>query len=302
MRLRKLVVVAFVAIAAVVATVPSAGARRPASPDACIERPEARVGSRVRDHVTAPKHDELSRWIARDPDRATALARAATVTVPVWFHVMRKDTTVAGGNVPRTRIEAQMDVLNASYTGRTGGVSTGFRFSLAGITRTTKRNWFNVNGYGAGTAMKERLKVGGPETLNIYTASLRAGYLGWAYLAQDADEVGVLDGVVIHHQSVPGGSAAPYNEGDTAVHEVGHWLDLFHTFDGGCEGEGDHVDDTAPEASAASGCPLGRDTCVGGGADPITNFMDYTYDSCTFEFTQGQALRMRQAWTAYRAP
>ena len=77
-------------------------------------------------------------------------------------------------------------------------------------------------------------------------------------------------------------------------------INLFHTFDGGCN-RGDQVDDTAPEASPAFFCPEDRDTCAAAGLDPITNFMDYTQDNCMFEFTEGQAVRMQQAWAAFRA-
>lgn len=282
-----------------------AGAQVVARDGVCIERTEVLPQGRVRDEVTAPRNDELTRWIDRN---ATAAARATErvgggpITVPVWIHVIRKNLTVAGGNLPMSRITEQMDVLNDSFSGGTGGARTGFRFDLEGVTRTTKPGWFHLTGYGQDEAMKQALKVGGPETLNIYTAKLGANLLGYAYLAQDADEVGVLDGVVVHFQSLPGGSFSIYSEGDTATHEIGHWFDLFHTFDGGCEGEGDHVDDTAPEASPAFYCPEGRDTCAGGGLDPITNFMDYSQDSCMFEFTQGQAVRMQQAWAAFRAP
>jgi hypothetical protein len=306
MRVRTPALLAIAIVAALAAPMPSATARLAVRADLCIERPEDEPQNRVvRDHVEAPKHDELSRWIARNPSRASAAtARAAggtVVRVPTWVHVIRKNTTIEGGNIPRSRIVDQIEVLNDSFAGRTGGARAGFRFSLEGVTRTTKANWFKVTGYGPDLAMKTALKVGGTETLNIYTAKPGANLFGYAYLAQDADEVGVLDGVVVDFNTLPGGSYELWSEGDTATHEVGHWLDLFHTFDGGCEGPGDHVGDTAPEASPAFGCPEGRDTCPGGGLDPITNFMDYTDDGCMFEFTAGQATRMQQAWVAYRA-
>jgi hypothetical protein len=282
---------------------PAAQARLVANGAVCIERtttPE--FEGRMRDAVQAPAHDELSRWIRQHPTMAgrSASRAGAPVIVPVYFHVIRKNLTVSGGNVPLSRINAQMDVLNDSYAGRTGGANNGFRFDLKRVTRTTNAGWFNLTGYGQDLAMKTALKVGGTDALNIYSAKLGANFLGYAYLAQDADEVGVLDGMVVHFQSLPGGSFSIYSEGDTATHEVGHWFDLLHTFEGGCEG-GDFVADTAPEASPAFHCPEGRDTCKGDGLDPITNFMDYSQDSCMFEFTPGQSARMQQAWTAYRA-
>lgn len=303
------------AVAAITATfiitlgAPLANAR-PITPVQCDTHTAAigrSTGHMIRDadmvHLSGP--NRLTRLVAHHPQIAlaasTQLAAAQPVTIPVAFHVIRKDTTVAGGNVPRSWIVDQISVLNDSYGGQTGGANTSFQFSLQSIDRTTNAGWFRLSG-GKEKKMKEALKVGGPETLNIYSANLGNSLLGWAYLAQDAAAVGVLDGVVVHFDSLPGGPwGADYSAGDTATHEVGHWLNLLHTFQGGCTGSGDQIDDTPAEASAAYQCPVGRDTCTATGLDPITNFMDYTFDSCMFQFTPDQAVRMQQAWAAYRA-
>ena len=275
----------------------------------CLSRQGAvarSTGQMTRDEVRTTGTDKLTGWLTRHPAAQTAaeaqLASSTAVTIPVVFHVIRKDTTVSGGNVPKTWITNQMAVLNASYGGGTGGADTGFQFSLKSITRTTNSNWFKLTS-GKEKKMKAALKVGGPETLNIYSADLGNSLLGWSYFAQDAATDGVLDGVVIHFDTLPGGPwGTNYSEGDTATHEIGHWLNLYHTFQGGCTGNGDYIADTPAEASAAYRCPTGRDTCSAPGTDPITNFMDYTYDSCMYRFTPDQAVRMQEAWTAYRAP
>lgn len=270
-----------------------------------------------RDDTMEQRGDPLAKWVAQHPRQvARAEAADANVTVPVAFHIIRKNGTVEGGNVPQAWITRQMKVLNESFAGRTGGVDMGFRFVLEEVDRTTKPQWFNLipangderrlyRGSGKEIKMKKALHQGGADTLNIYTAKLGQFLLGWAYYPSDF--VGsnplprYLDGVVLDYRSLPNAGFEPYNEGDTATHEVGHWLYLEHTFANGCTRPGDHVADTPYEASPAFGCPEGRDTCTEDpGLDPIENFMDYTVDACMHVFTQGQARRAQDGWTAYR--
>ncbi|HEU5059057.1 MAG TPA: zinc metalloprotease [Kofleriaceae bacterium] len=228
-----------------------------------------------------------------------------SVDIPVWFHVIRQGTGTSNGDLTSTMINDQIAVLNESFSGQTGGSDTAFRFTLAGVTRTTNATWYNsCDAASSENAMKSALRVGGAETLNIYSCNPGGGLLGWAtfpsWYSSDPD----ADGVVILDQSVPGGTATPYNLGDTATHEVGHWLGLFHTFQGGCKKNangGDAVADTPAERSPAFGCPVGRDSCPRQpGVDPITNFMDYTDDACMYELSAGQSTRMDAQYTAYR--
>lgn len=290
---------------------------------------EAPAGAIPRDDLHTVHKDPLAKALkgaSASADAASDLAAAADfepVTVQVRFHVIAKDRGQEGGNLSAARIAEQIRVLDDAYAPH------GFDFELERITRTFEPQWFNLissngaepryfRGGGKEVAMKKALYGDSTsETLNIYSASLGQSLLGWAYFPSDFDAEYTKgnplpqyrDGVVVDFRSLPtvpgdsGDSSAYsiYGEGDTATHEVGHWLELFHTFQGGCEGDGDFVDDTAPEASPAFGCPEDRDTCEGGGLDPITNFMDYTQDSCMTEFTPGQAARMQMAWTEFRA-
>ena len=106
--------------------------------------------------------------------------------------------------------------------------------------------------------------------------------------------------MVLLDQSLPGGTAAPYNLGDTATHEVGHWLGLYHTFQGGCTGSGDGVSDTPAEASAAFGCPTGRDTCTAPRHRPDQELHGLHRRRVHEHVHGGQTTRMQTAWVTYR--
>ena len=226
-----------------------------------------------------------------------------TVTVPVWFHVVHDG---AIGNVTDKDIETQIRIMNLGYAGFYGGYDQGFRYKLVGVTRTDNAEWFYAGPTTTGErAMKKALRRGDMGTLNYYSTT--AGpYLGWAYLPGLNDAQAYLDGLVVDWASMYKTSTQyenRYDLGFTAVHEVGHWFGLEHTFFGGCNATGDYVADTPAQRVPTSGCPADntQDTCTRDpGFDPIHNFMDYSYDACYTELTKGQAERSRDHWLHFR--
>ena len=303
---------ALVSVAGVVAAAPAgAGVQAAATSQAAFCDPMATADARVFGSATAAlgrggvvREPELAQTHADMPASAKGKAgKNFKVTIPVYFHVV---TDGATGAVTDKQIAAQIAVLNNTYSAGEGGAATGFSFKLAGITRTDNAQWFAANPGGADEQkMKTALRQGGDNALNWYSTTA-GDYLGWAYLPDITTKPGNanLDGVVVDWESMPGTSATyagRYDQGETGTHEVGHWLNLEHTFYGGCSAKGDFVEDTPAEKTPTSGCPAGKDTCKAPGLDPIHNYMDYSYDSCYTEFTAGQVQRMRDAWLLYRA-
>lgn len=248
---------------------------------------------------THPTTDQVEAMELDFSARRAASARIAFVprVIPTYFHVITD--SVGNGKVAPERLEQQLDILNAAF------VPAGITFSLAGVDVTANDAWYAMNyGTTAETEAKSALREGGAGTLNIYTAGLGGGLLGWATFPWEYAWAPEVDGVVILDESLPGGASPPYDLGDTAVHEVGHWAGLYHTFQGGCGGDlddgGDRVADTPAEAKPAFGCPEDVDSCPMPGKDPIHNFMDYGDDACLDHFTHGQVARMEYQLTIYR--
>ena len=234
---------------------------------------------------------------------------SGSITVPVHFHVVSKlDGT---GDIPEARLDSQIVAMNEHFSGqdtpdyRGAAADMSFRFVKASVTRTQNDTWYAAGpGSAAQTAMKNALHTGSADDLNFYTNS-GGGYLGWATFPNEYSGSPSQDGVVCYWASLPGSNYVPYNEGDTGTHEVGHWLGLYHTFQGGCSLTNDGVADTPAERGPTFGCPTGDlDTCKGKrnpGIDPYENFMDYTDDPCMYKFTLDQSARADSMWATYRA-
>jgi hypothetical protein len=226
----------------------------------------------------------------------SASGTLAAASVPVYIHVMRDAN--GKGDVTDTQISQQIAVLNKTYAGQESSqaANTGFTFTLAGVDRYNNSQWHQDK---QSSTYRKQTRKGGKNALNIWLVDF--AYLGIATFPWDYARQPGIDGIRVQYTSLPGGSETNYNLGETATHEAGHWLGLYHTFQGGCTTTNDEVADTPAQSSPSSGCPTGRDSCSLPGLDPIHNYMDYSYDSCYNQFTPDQSSRMSTMWTAYRA-
>lgn len=232
-------------------------------------------------------------------------------TIPVVVHVIHN-----GGeeNISMEQIESQMEVMNNAFRkvsgtdGDANGVDTEIQLVLArknpngdctnGVVRVKSPLTNHQNSERHLLAALSRWDA--RRYLNVYVVR-RIGSgstLGYAAFPGGPWE---SDGIVVAH-NVFGttGTAGSNTRGRTGVHEVGHWLGLFHPFqDAGCGDDvctsGDRVCDTPPQTEAFFGCPLNSNSCNNDNPDlndPIRNYMNYTDDVCQDEFTNGQKLRM----------
>jgi len=234
----------------------------------------------------------------------------AKYRIPVVVHIIQR--TNGTGSMPDSRVTSQIEILNEDFQALAGtngapGTDGQIEFYLAtedpngnptnGITRSTNNTWYNDGGGYYNTLAWDTNRY-----LNIYTNSA-SGALGYV---PDLPQGGIAgsnaDRVVILHSTFGRNAPfAPFNLGRTVTHEVGHYLGLYHTFNGGCSNSftsGDRIVDTNPESSPTFGCPGSRNSC--GSPAPFHNYMDYSDDICMNQFTPQQNNRMRCSLLTYR--
>lgn len=248
-----------------------------------------------------------------NPLAAYSPSNLGVVEINVVFHILQ--STSGQGNVTNQQVMNQIDILNEDYRALAGtpgapGVDTKIRFKLAtltptgapttGITRTVNNSYYNdMGGYWNALAWDPN------RYLNVYT-NTASGALGYVPFFPQQGGVGTAEDRVVVLWSCVGRNAPigpPYNQGRSLTHEVGHYLGLFHTFEGGCGGpscnlSGDLICDTNAESGPRFGCAVGASSC--GSLDPVRNYLDYSDDTCMNHFTQEQARRMRCTLQFYR--
>ena len=246
--------------------------------------------------------------------------------IPVVFHVIHND---GSENISKAQIQDQIKILNEDYrrlNADTVNTNTIFKsiavdskieFRLAaidpdgnctdGIVRV--RSSLTDN---AGDNVKDLSWWDNSKYLNIWVVMSIDDYgsggtiLGYAYFPFMGVNDPSIDGIIIRSDCIGDtGTAVAFGEkGRTLTHEIGHYLGLYHTFQGGCSGSGDGIDDTPPVASASYGCLTGNNSCSTDSpdlVDQIENYLDYSNGDCMNMFTQDQKLVFDNTFIQYRS-
>lgn len=278
-----------------------------------LQREDPSMERRMREIET-----QTSSYIQEKSTSQKANYTESVVTIPVVFHVIYNTTAQ---NISDAQCIAQLNQLNLDFARLNADASntpsafqslaanTNIQFCIArrdpngNATTGIQRRQTTVSAFSTNDNMKQSANGGldawpASSYLNIWVCNMSGGILGYAQFPGGS---AATDGVVLLYSTVGSvaqpGTAAPYNKGRTATHEVGHWLNLRHIWgdDGtGCSGS-DQVGDTPNQAGENYGCPSYPRTDGCTAASPgvmFMNYMDYTDDGCMNLFTLGQSSRM----------
>lgn len=270
--------------------------------------------------------------VPRSVTRPSSTSANPIYTIPVVVHIVHSGVGADLENISDGQVLGQIAAINRDGQNLPNNllpaVDCQLRFCLAsnfpsgstgtwpgtqGITRTLNASAAVVQFGNAASdaALKAIDYFPSNQYLNVWVVKQIAGGSGGivGYATFPGSVPATLDGIVMDYRVMGANNTGygtfpvllpTYDEGKVFAHEVGHWLNLYHTFHNGCT-PGDLVADTPPEAVNNWGCPSSAPTSCGNSGDPIQNFMDYTNDPCRFAFTDGQRIRMQAAITTYRS-
>lgn len=267
------------------------------------------------------KQFELEFQRASRYDNPSFTATTASYTLPVVVHIIHQGTTseLSDAAVQTTIAQANLAFANQEPYDPTVGVSTDIEFCLAtrdpqgnntsGITRT-ENTLTNVDANTQDLDLKNLIRWDPLRYINIWVVNeicsgTNCGVAGYAFLPASHGQP--EDGVVVENAFM-GSSPANTN---VLTHELGHYLGLYHTFEGGCGNDnclldGDRVCDTPPDQSTvrincdevANSCNTDVNTADSNNPflidenDMFRNYMDYSNLACYAAFTADQADRM----------
>lgn len=236
--------------------------------------------------------------------------------IPVVFHVIHM-----GGpeNISKEQIEDQIRILNEDFS-RTNPDAVNTREIFQPVAANPNIEFRLAKKDPQGNCTEGINRVFSPLTNNADDAVKALSYWNstrymnvWVVNTIDNDgEAGTIlgyaqfpgfggaatDGLVVRADRIGSiGFAVQGDRGRTLTHEVGHWLGLPHTFQGGCGGGffAENIDDTPPVAEANYNCSFNANSCSNDSPDlpdMVENYMDYASGSCMNMFTLGQKDRM----------